>query len=158
MREALLTGISFGLTSGVITTVGLIVGLHAGTHSRLAVIGGVVTIAIADALSDALGIHIAEESRAGRTGRQIWGATISTFLSKFLMAATFLIPLLFFKLATAVFLCVAWALLVVVIISDLLAKARGEGRLKTIAEHLLISMAVIVVTHYVGVWVAARFK
>ncbi len=157
MRESLLSGISFGLTSGVITTVGLIVGLNAGTHSRLAVIGGVVTIAIADALSDALGIHIAEESRDGRTGQHIWAATLSTFFSKFLMAATFLIPLLFLKLATAVVLCVVWALLVVVIISDLLAKARGEGRLKTIAEHLLIAMVVIVVTHYVGVWVAARF-
>ncbi|MFO0733191.1 MAG: hypothetical protein U0361_19945 [Nitrospiraceae bacterium] len=32
------------------------------THSKSAVVGGIVTIAIADAL-DALGIHIAEESK-----------------------------------------------------------------------------------------------
>ena len=55
MREAFRTGASFGLTSGVLTTLGLIVGLYAGTHSKLAVMGGIFTIAIADALSDALG-------------------------------------------------------------------------------------------------------
>jgi len=54
MRAPLRSGISFGLTSGVITTLGLMVGLQSGTQSRLAVVGGVLTIAIADALSDAL--------------------------------------------------------------------------------------------------------
>ena len=56
MKESLKTGITFGLTSGVITTLGLMVGLHSGTGSRIAVIGGILTIAVADAFSDALGI------------------------------------------------------------------------------------------------------
>ncbi len=67
MKLSYIKGISFGLTSGIITTLGMIVGLHAGTHSRLAVIGGVLTIAIADAFSDALGIHISEESQNKHT-------------------------------------------------------------------------------------------
>ena len=50
-------GLGFGLTSGVITTLGLIVGLHAGFQSKAVVIGGILTIAIADAL----GIHPSEE-------------------------------------------------------------------------------------------------
>jgi len=62
MKSSLKTGLSFGLTSAIITTLGLMVGLHSGTHSRLAVIGGVLTIAIADAFSDAMGIHISEEA------------------------------------------------------------------------------------------------
>ncbi|MGZ8381620.1 MAG: hypothetical protein ACXW4C_08190, partial [Nitrospira sp.] len=55
MKASFKTGLSFGLTSGVITTLGLMVGLHSGTHSRTVVIGGILTIAIADAMSDALG-------------------------------------------------------------------------------------------------------
>ncbi|MBH0196170.1 MAG: hypothetical protein HP494_11385, partial [Nitrospira sp.] len=62
MKASWKTGLSFGLTSGVITTLGLMVGLHSGTHSRAIVIGGILTIAIADAMSDALGIHVSEES------------------------------------------------------------------------------------------------
>ena len=62
MKHSLKVGFSFGLTSGIITTLGLMVGLNYGTSSKLAVIGGILTIAIADASSDALGIHISEES------------------------------------------------------------------------------------------------
>ena len=50
MKHPFTTGLSFGTTSGVITTLGLIVGLHSGTHSALAVIGGIITIAIAPAV------------------------------------------------------------------------------------------------------------
>ncbi|MDI6733408.1 MAG: hypothetical protein QME51_05200, partial [Planctomycetota bacterium] len=60
MNHSIKTGFSFGSTSGVITTLGLMVGLHSGTHSKFAVLGGIVTIAVADAFSDALGIHISE--------------------------------------------------------------------------------------------------
>ena len=56
MKPSFKTGFSFGLTSGVITTLGLMVGLHSGTHSRSVVIGGILTIAVADAMSDALGM------------------------------------------------------------------------------------------------------
>ena len=56
------TGLYFGATSGVITTIGLIAGLNAGTNSVAAVLGGILVIAVADSLSDALGIHLAEEA------------------------------------------------------------------------------------------------
>ncbi|MCK5112976.1 MAG: hypothetical protein KAQ84_05480, partial [Thermoplasmatales archaeon] len=74
------TGFSFGLTSGIITTLGLIVGLHSGTHSRIVIIGGIITIAIADAFSDSVGIHISEESEGKHNSREIWESTISTLL------------------------------------------------------------------------------
>src|SRR6188768_2284446 len=69
------TSLSFGLTSGVITALCLMVGLHSGTHSRGVVISGILTIAIADAMSDALGIHIAEESKNNGIVSEIWEST-----------------------------------------------------------------------------------
>ena len=86
MKKSLTTGFSFGLTSGIITTLGLVVGLHSGTHSKLIIIGGILTIAVADSFSDALGIHIAEESKAEHTEKQIWAATLSTLATKFVFA------------------------------------------------------------------------
>jgi hypothetical protein len=64
-------GFSFGLTSGIITTLGLMVGLSSGTHLKLAVIGGILTIAIADSFSDAMGIHVSEESENIHTTKEI---------------------------------------------------------------------------------------
>ena len=52
-------GFSFGLTSAVITTLGLITGLDSSTGSKIVVISGILTIALADAFSDALGMHMA---------------------------------------------------------------------------------------------------
>ena len=61
MKQPLNKGVSFGLTSGAITTLGLMVGLHSETKSAAVVLGGILTIAVADAFSDALGIHISEK-------------------------------------------------------------------------------------------------
>ena len=108
MKEAINSGLNFGLTSGVITTLGLMVGLHAGTQSTLAVVGGVITIAIADSLSDALGIHVAKEGEESSSDKEIWAATIMTFVAKFLMAITFLVPVLLLELNTAIIASIIW--------------------------------------------------
>ena len=70
MKLSIMKGFSFGLTSGIITTLGLIVGLHSSTHSKLVIIGGILVIAIADALSDAMGMHISEESERKHTTKE----------------------------------------------------------------------------------------
>ncbi len=71
MKHSFKVGFSFGLTSGIITTLGLMIGLYSGTNSQLVVIGGILTIAIADSMSDALGIHISEESENTHSSKEI---------------------------------------------------------------------------------------
>jgi len=158
MRHSITTGFSFGLTSGVITTLGLLVGLNSGTHSKLVVIGGILTIAIADAFSDALGIHISEEAEGKHTAREIWIATISTFLSKFLFAASFLIPIFFLPLYYAVFISIIYGLILIVVFSYILARVQRKNVIKVIFEHLLIFSFVIIFAHYIGDFISSRFK
>jgi VIT1/CCC1 family predicted Fe2+/Mn2+ transporter len=148
-------GFSFGVTSGIITTLGLIVGLHSGTHSKLVVIGGILIIAIADAFSDALGIHISEESENRHSSKEIWESTISTFISKFVFASTFLIPILLFELSTAIIISVIWGLLVLAILSFNIAREQQKKPWKIISEHIIIALLVIITTHYVGDWISA---
>ena len=108
MKTSWKTGISFGLTSGVITTLGLMVGLHSGTHSRAIVIGGILTIAIADAMSDALGIHESEESKNSVPVSQVWEATLATFAAKFVVSATFVVPVVISPLDQAIVISIVW--------------------------------------------------
>ncbi|HID26861.1 MAG TPA: hypothetical protein EYP22_03330 [Methanosarcinales archaeon] len=157
MKHSLKVGFSFGLTSGIITTLGLIVGLHSGTHSKLVVIGGVLTIAIADAFSDALGIHISEESENKHTAKQIWVSTLSTFSSKFVFALIFIVPLLLFQLSTAIIVSVVWGLSLLGIFSFYIAKEQRKGPWKVVVEHLIIALVVIAITHYVGDWIGSTF-
>jgi VIT1/CCC1 family predicted Fe2+/Mn2+ transporter len=153
MKDSLRTGVTFGLTSAVITTLGLMVGLHAGTHSKMVVLSGVITIAIADAFSDALGIHISEESENVHTTKQIWVATVATFLSKFLFAMTFVVPVLLFSLSTAIGVSLIWGLSVLSVLSYIIAKSQSEPPWKIVGEHLVIALVVIAITYWVGHWI-----
>jgi len=155
MRKSILKGTTFGLTSGIITTLGLIVGLNSGTHSKLVVLGGILTIAIADAFSDALGIHISEESENTHTTKEIWAATLCTFASKFLFALQFVIPIMVFSLNTAIIASVVWGLFLIALLSYLIAKMQKVNPLKVIGEHVFITCIVIAATHYVGLFIAS---
>lgn len=158
MKDSFKTGFSFGLTSAIITTLGLMVGLQAGTQSQLAVVGGILTIAVADAFSDALGIHISEESEKENKPRQVWEATLATFLAKFFFALTFIIPVLLLSLNLAVFLSVFWGFMCLGVFSYFLAKKGKTKPGKVIFEHLLIAILVIGITRFLGQLIAFIFS
>ena len=151
------TGLFFGATSGVITTLGLMIGLNAGTHSLAAVLGGILVIAVADAMSDALGIHLAEEADPNSTPEHIWAATVSTFLNKFVFALSFAIPLLLLPLDLAVMASVVWGMLVITVLSYFIARVQEASPITIIVEHLAIALLVIVLSHFIGEWVGKAF-
>jgi len=151
------TGLFFGATSGVITTLGLMTGLNAGTKSITAVLGGILVIAVADAMSDALGIHLAEEANPKTDHAHVWQATITTFLTKFIFALSFAVPLLLLPLGPAVVASIAWGMLVIVVLSYLLAKSQDEAPLPIILEHLGIAILVVILSNFIGAWVARTF-
>jgi len=133
-------------------------GLHSGTRSKLVVIGGVLTIAIADAFSDALGIHVSEEAENQHTTVEIWEATIATFASKFVFAITFLIPIFLLELSTAIIVSLVWGMSVLAVISVAIARDQRRSPWSVVAEHLIIAFIVVAATHYVGEWTAYSFS
>ncbi len=152
-----MTGLSFGLTSGVITTLGLIVGLHAGTHSRMVVIGGILTVAVSDAMSDALGIHISEEARKRGSARHVWEATLATFLSKFVIAITFLFPIVLYPVSEAILISVIWGLFLLTALSYFVAGTQAISPWRAIVEHLIIACLVVAGSYAIGSWVRSTF-
>ncbi|NQU16654.1 MAG: VIT1/CCC1 transporter family protein [Candidatus Saganbacteria bacterium] len=157
MKHSIKIGFCFGITSGIITTLGLMVGLNSSTHSEMVVIGGILTIALADSFSDALGIHVSEESENKHTTREIWEATFSTFFSKLIFALTFIVPILLFELPTAIVVNVVWGLSVLGFLSYCMAKEQQGNPWKAVFEHLLIALLVVILTYFVGNWIAIRF-
>ncbi|MCJ7827569.1 hypothetical protein MUP65_00275 [Patescibacteria group bacterium] len=157
MRKSIKTGLGFGLTSGVMTTLGLMVGLVAGTGSRLAVIGGVLTIAVADALSDSLGIHVAQEFRAQEeSNKEAWLAALSTFVAKLVFASSFVLPVLVFDLQLAVMVSIFWGAFLLGIFSYLMTDDKKKAW-RVMGEHLFVAAVVVVTTYLLGSWIAVRF-
>lgn len=157
MKQSLKTGLSFGITSGVITTLGLIIGLNAGTGSKMVVLGGILTIAVADSFSDALAIHISEESKEGTPHKAVWEATIASFLAKLVIAGSFTLPVIFLDLQTAVLACLIWGGALLSFFSYYAAKQTTESPWKTTFEHLLIATTVIISTNYLGGLISKMF-
>lgn len=151
-------GFNFGVTSGIITTLGLMVGLDSATKSELAVIGGIMTIAVADACSDALGIHISEEGEGKHTKTQIWQSTISTFFFKFVFASMFIIAFLFFRMQTAVVINIVLGFILLTIFSYKLSlNEKHEKPTKVVFEHLILTAGVIIISYLVGMLVGKFF-
>jgi VIT1/CCC1 family predicted Fe2+/Mn2+ transporter len=136
---------------------GLMVGLHSGTHSKGAVLGGILTIAIADAFSDAIGIHISEESENVHTGKEIWVSTFSTFIAKFMFAMTFAVPIMFFSLDKAIIISVIWGLTLLGVLSYYIARLQNRNKWEIILEHLIIGILVVGITHLVGDFIGTKF-
>lgn len=157
MKHSIKVGFSFGLTSGIITTLGLMIGLNSSTNSSIVVIGGIMTIAIADSLSDALGIHISEEAENKHTEIEIWESTISTFLFKFIIASSFVIPILLLELTIAIIVNIILGLFLLCIFSFNIAKSQKTKPLQVVLEHLLIAIVVIIAAYYVGYWSSLIF-
>lgn len=158
VRHSAKTGISFGLTSGVITTLGLMVGLESGTNSRIVVIGGILTIAIADVFSDALGIHVSEESENKHTSREIWESTFFTFISKFIFSISFIIPIILLKLNFAIIVNIFYGIILLSLFSFYLAKEQERSKWKVIGEHVVIAVIVVVISHYIGEIISVVFS
>jgi len=148
MKRSHKSGLGFGVTSGIITPLGLIVGLYSGTQSTPVILGGILTIAIADAFSDSLGVHVSKEADHSYSTREVWEATLSTFFSKFSFALLFMFPFIFFSAKAATIISVVGGLSVLSIFSYVIAKNRGSGPWWAIGEHVGIAAFVVAITYY----------
>ncbi len=144
---------NFALASGTITVLGVMVGLYSGTYMKSVVIGGIITIAIADAFSDALGFYISRETEEFQSKKIVWISTISSFLFKFFFILTFVIPTILFSLKTAIIISLVWGFFVIGMISQQLPLKIKKSHL--VIEHLLIALIVVILTYCAGRWVSS---
>ena len=147
--------ISFGLTTAVITSLGVMVGMHSATSSKLAVVAGIVVVAIADGLSDALSLHTSEEAEvengnAKRTPKELWLTTLFTFITIAGFSLIFVIPILLFPFRTAVIIAITWGILLLTLLNLYIAKIRKDSPVKTIFEHILLTLLVVTISYCVG--------
>ena len=157
MKRSHKSGLGFGIASGIITPLGLIAGLYSGTQSALIIVGGILTIAIADAFSDSLGIHFSKKSDNQYSLREVWEATITTFVTKFFFAIMFVVPFLLLPVKVAVILSIAWGAFLLSLFTFFIARSRNECPWRTIAEHLSIAAIVVAMTYYLPILIKSYF-
>jgi len=151
------TRFSFGATAAIITNLALVVGLRTGEHAKISIIGGMLIIALADNISDSVGIHIYQESEC-LAQKEVWISTLTNFTSRLLVSLTFIACVLFLPLPLAVLVSLVWGLLLLSFISYRIARERRLSPYTAMLEHMLIALCVIFMSDFFGRLVISRFK
>lgn len=140
---------SIGATAAITTSMGLIAGLTQGDTARIGIITGLLVIAIADNISDSLGIHIYKESE-GVSKHDINSFTYGNFIVRLFLAFTFVLIVLLFSSYTALIISSIWGLFLLAVISYLIAKSKKTNPVREVVWHLVVALMVIAVSKILG--------
>lgn len=151
------TRFSFGATAAIITNLGLIAGLRTGEYAKLSIIGGMLVIALADNISDSVGIHIYQEAECIAT-KEVWLSTMSNFLTRLLVSMTFISLIAFLPLNIAVVLSILLGLFLLSVMSYMIAKDRKINPYLAIFEHVGIAILVIILSSFAGKMIISKLK
>jgi vacuolar iron transporter family protein len=150
-----LTNFTFGSTSAIITNISLVVGLGYSSISKSAIIGSLLVIAVADNISDSLGIHIYKESESCEI-KKSFILTLGNFFARLVISLSFIGIVLLFPIRVAAALTIIWGISLLSIISYLIAKRNKENPLSEIFKHIAIAVLVIAASRYAG-YIISRY-
>lgn len=145
----------FGSSAAIITDVSLIVGLGSARTGKAPILAGLLTIAVADNISDSLGIHMYKESE-GCGERLSLFATVLNFFSRLLISFTFVAIVLWLPMAHAIIVGLVWGLLLIIIISYLISRSNKDNPVTEIIKHVVIAIFVVIVSRYLGYAIATH--
>jgi VIT1/CCC1 family predicted Fe2+/Mn2+ transporter len=152
---ATLTRVSYGGTAAIVTGMGLIVGFDSATASRATLIGSLLLVAVADNLADSLAIHAYQESE--RLGsEQAFRSTVTNFLTRLLVTASFVILALALPLGRLMPAALVWGMALLGTLTYFVARARGAAPAPEVGKHIGVAIVVIVVSRAIGTWILAR--
>jgi hypothetical protein len=149
--------VSFGGTAAIVTSVALIFGLDAATATKSTIVSGLLIVALADNLTDALSMHVYQESERRLESRDAFTATWSNFVTRLLLALTFVLLVVMLPLARAVVASAVWGLSLLVVLTWAIARERSVSFVAELAKHCAAAIAVIVASRGIGAFITARF-
>lgn len=149
------TKYSFGATSAVITSLALMTGLDSLANAKTTIIGGLLVIALADNISDALGIHVYQESDVSR--KDVWLSTFTNFSTRLLVSLFFIFLIIVLPIYSAIIFSIILGILILVVISIIIAKNRKVNPVLLSIEHVGIAVIVITLSNFLGKLIIGKF-
>jgi vacuolar iron transporter family protein len=143
-----LNDFSFGSVSAVITSLAIITGLDVSVGARYVIVGSLMVIALADNISDTLGIHIYKEGESIKF-RDVWRSTLTNFIWRLLVTLGFVFFVITFPPSTAIIISVIYGLSILSLVSYAVARKRKIRAQPIILEHLVIAVIVVLVSKFI---------
>ena len=151
-----LTKFSFGATSAIITCLAFIIGLSKSGNPKLSIIGSLLVIAIADNISDTLGIHIFQESDLKKSD-VVRVSTFFNFLTRFVVILVFILLIFFLPIVYGMIFSIFWGISLLTVLSYLIAKEQKINPFKAVFWHVALAILVIIVSNFLSEWIMNIF-
>ncbi len=148
---------SIGATAAITTSMGLIAGLAQGDGAKTSVVTGLLVIAVADNISDSLGIHIYKESE-GASKSDTRSSTFGNFFVRLVLALTFVAIVLLFQSRAALVVASVWGLILLALLSRMIARKKKTRTAYEIAWHLGVALFVIAASRLMGHLILTRLN
>jgi len=140
---------SIGTTAAIVTGMGLIAGLAQGNYTKTGLITSLLVFAIADNISDSLGLHIYKESE-GVSRRETRIFTYGNYIARLFLSATFILIVLLFSSYLAFIISFLWGTILLAILSYFIAKKKKTSPPLEIIWHLMIALMVVLGSRFLG--------
>lgn len=144
-----LRSFSFGAASAIVTSTGVIIGFGAAGLAKSAIIAGLLIVGLTDNLTDALSIHIFQESELQEEGT-VFRTTLINFATRLAISLSFVALVLCLDGLPLLIAAVAWGGSLLSGLTWSVARQRGAGAPIEILKHLAVAAAVIVASRAIG--------
>jgi len=114
-------------------------------------------IAIADNISDSLGIHIYQESDLKKS-EVVRANTFFNFLTRFFVILIFILLVVFLPTGFAIIFSIIWGISLLIVLSYSIAKEQKVNPYKAIFEHVAVAAAVIFISNFLSEWILHFFS
>jgi VIT1/CCC1 family predicted Fe2+/Mn2+ transporter len=138
---------SFGATSSITTSLSLIVGFASTAHQKISIISALAILAIADNISDSLGIHIYRESEDASQSK--W-YSVTNFLTRLVLTCIFAAIVIVLPQPYVLPIAIAFGLAVLSVLSYLIALDQKINPCLELPKHLAIATIAMVASYFVG--------
>jgi VIT1/CCC1 family predicted Fe2+/Mn2+ transporter len=149
LKSVLPTRFSFGVTSAIITNLGLIVGFDSLTNPKSSIIRSMLVIAVADNISDSLGMHVYQESQK-LSRKEVMASTFSNYGTRLLASLVFILLIALLPMPIATLIALIYGLGLLVLTSYFIARDSNTPVVKAVLEHIVVAVLVILVSDWLG--------
>jgi len=132
----------------------LISGLSAAVTTKAVIASAILIAAFADNLTDALSIHIFQESER-LNEKDAFTGTITNFLTRLLLCISFIVLVVLFPLSQVTKVAIVWGNVLLAGLTYLVARERKVRPLPEVLKHMLVAFLVITASIMIGHWISA---
>jgi hypothetical protein len=147
------SGMTFGVMDGVLTVLSVLIGLGS-VADKYAVFSAMIIVGLADAMANAAGIRVSQETVVHLTKKHVFMSMLFAFLGTFVAVISLVIPLIFFSLETTVIVSTVIGMIFLCGLGAFVGIRRMYDRkdtLRLISEYVITGMVIIAISYTLGI-------